>query len=63
MNAALNLASLKKGLRSNARVAELRYPGLNHALQFASETPAKAASSPFNPDTPTDIYKWIIGRK
>ncbi|MDO7844852.1 acyl-CoA thioester hydrolase/BAAT C-terminal domain-containing protein [Hymenobacter sp. M29] len=59
VNANANLASLKKGLRSNARVVELRYPNLNHALQFASDSPADAASAAFNPDTPADIYKWI----
>jgi pimeloyl-ACP methyl ester carboxylesterase len=63
VNASLNLASLKKGLRGNASVVELRYPGLNHALQFASTTPADAASTAFNPTTPTDIYNWIMSRK
>lgn len=63
VNAGANLASLKKGLRNNARVAELRYPSLNHSLQFASYTPAEAASAAFNPDTPADIYKWIQSQK
>ncbi|MDO7850644.1 alpha/beta hydrolase family protein [Hymenobacter convexus] len=63
VNAAANLASLKKGLRNNPRVAELRYPNLNHALQFASDSPADAAAAAFNPDTPADIYKWIVSQK
>ena len=63
VNAGLNLASLRKGLRGNVHVVELRYPGLNHALQFAGTTPADAASTAFNPDTPADIYNWIVGQK
>ncbi|MBF9219687.1 alpha/beta hydrolase [Hymenobacter ruricola] len=63
VNPALNLAALKKGLRANANVAELRYPNLTHALQFASDSPAEAAAAAFNPDTPADIYKWIVSRK
>ncbi|MFD2721327.1 CocE/NonD family hydrolase [Hymenobacter monticola] len=63
VNAAANLTALRKGLRNNARVAELRYPNLNHALQFASDTPAEAASAAFNPDTPADVYKWISSQK
>jgi len=60
VDALLNLASLKKGLRANARVTERRYPNLNHALQFANTDAAAAA---FNPDTPADIYTWIAGQK
>ncbi|MBJ6108694.1 alpha/beta fold hydrolase [Hymenobacter sp. BT523] len=63
VNAALNLTALRKGLRANAKVAEMRYPNLNHTLQFASDSPAEAAAAAFNPDTPADIYKWIVSQK
>jgi dienelactone hydrolase len=63
VNATANLTALRKGLRNNARVAELRYPNLNHALQFASATPAEAASAAFHPDTPADICKWISSQQ
>ena len=59
VNAAINLALLKKGLRSNTRVTELRVPGLNHALQITSaEAPA-----PISPDAVANIRTWIAGQQ
>ncbi|GAC1381492.1 MAG: hypothetical protein NVS3B25_14950 [Hymenobacter sp.] len=59
VNPVVNLALLKKGLRSNPRVAEQRLPGLNHALQLAdAEAPA-----PFSPDAQANISTWIKSQK
>lgn len=63
VNAPVNLALLKKGLRSNARVAELRMPGLNHALQFTSAQAAGVSPAPVSPDAQAGIRAWIVGQK
>ncbi|MCI1186719.1 hypothetical protein MON38_04765 [Hymenobacter sp. DH14] len=57
VNAATNLNLLKKGLKGNARVTELRLPGLSHALQITKETPGFEA--PLSPDALTDMYDWV----
>jgi dienelactone hydrolase len=43
VDAAANLGLLKKGLKNNTRVTELRQPGLNHALQNPQEVASLAA--------------------
>ncbi|HEX8507150.1 MAG TPA: alpha/beta fold hydrolase [Hymenobacter sp.] len=59
VNPAQNLALLKKGLRNNPKVSELRLPGLGHALQFSkAEAPA-----PFSADAQADIRAWILSQK
>jgi pimeloyl-ACP methyl ester carboxylesterase len=63
VNSAINLALLKKGLRSNPHVAELRFPGLNHALQFSSAEAAGVYPAPISPDAQADIHTWIVGQK
>ena len=57
VNAAANLALLRKGLKDNPRVTELRRPGLNHALQITKETAGFEA--PLSPDALTDINAWL----
>ena len=62
VNADANLPLLKKGLRNNAKVAELRLPGLNHALQMTSDE-AAGFEAPLSPDALTDIHTWLKGQK
>jgi len=61
VNAAVNLALLKKGLPHNAQLTERRYPGANHALQLTTG-PATGAAA-FVPDAPADIFAWILSQK
>ncbi|WP_035567960.1 alpha/beta hydrolase family protein [Hymenobacter sp. IS2118] len=63
MNAPLNLALLKKGLRRNPRVAEIHYAGLNHALQITSAIAAGMSPPPISLDAPADIRAFIAGQK
>lgn len=58
VNPTTNLALLKKGLRANQRVTELRLPGLDHALQA---TPA-ATAAPV-PNALADIHNWLQGQQ
>ena len=58
VNAAVNLALLKKGLRHNTRVAELRYADLDHALLPVSVEATKTFLN-----APSDIRSWIVGQK
>ena len=58
VNAAVNLALLKKGLHNNANVTERHYPGVNHALQLTA-----SGTAAFTPDAPADIFAWILGQK
>ena len=62
VNAPVNLALLKKGLRGNARVAEMSLPGLNHALEFSSAT-AGPASAAISPNAQASIHAWIVSQK
>ncbi|HEX8327927.1 MAG TPA: alpha/beta fold hydrolase [Hymenobacter sp.] len=58
MDAVQNLNLLKKGLRNNPKVSELRLPGLTHALQLSkAEAPA-----PYSPDAQADIRAWIMNQ-
>ena len=57
VNAATNLGLLKKGLKDNSRVTELRLPGLNHALQITKEVAGFEA--PLSPEALADIYGWL----
>ena len=50
VNAAVNLALLKKGLRGNSRVVELRLPGRNHALEMTNAAAAGLVPAPISPD-------------
>ena len=59
VNPSVNLPLLRKGLRHNGQVAELRFPGLNHALQFT----ASAADAAPSPIAASDIRVWILGQK
>ncbi|MDQ2794971.1 MAG: alpha/beta hydrolase, partial [Bacteroidota bacterium] len=61
MNAATNLNLLKKGLKANAHVTELRLPGLNHALQVAKDVAAFKTS--LSPDALTDVCGWLKVQK
>ncbi|GAA3974453.1 alpha/beta hydrolase [Hymenobacter antarcticus] len=63
VNAAVNLPLLKKGLRANPRVAELRLPGLNHALEITGAEAAGLVPAPISPDVQTNIHTWIISQK
>ena len=58
VNATVNLQLLKKGLRGNGRVAELRYPGLDHDLQAAPNDQAAVFIN-----APADIRSWITSQK
>lgn len=62
VNADANLPLLKKGLRNNAKVVELRLPGLNHALQLTSDETA-GFEAPLSPDALADIHTWLKGQK
>ena len=57
VNATINLGLLKKGLKDNPHVTELRLPGLNHALQSTKDIAAFEAS--LSPTALTDIYGWV----
>ena len=57
VNATTNLSLLKKGLKDNSRVTELRLPGLNHALQITKEVAGFEA--PLSPEALTGIYGWL----
>ncbi|WP_216680024.1 alpha/beta hydrolase [Hymenobacter siberiensis] len=63
VNATVNLALLKKGLRSNARVTELHVPGLNHALQLSKVEADGISPAPISPDAQASIYTWIMSQK
>ncbi|MBH8568526.1 alpha/beta hydrolase [Microvirga sp. STS02] len=63
VNALVNLALLKKGLRANARVTEMHVPGLNHALQISKEEAAGMSPAPVSPDAQANIYTWIMSQK
>ena len=63
VNSAVNLPLLKKGLRNNARVTELRLPGLNHALQITAAEAAGQYPPPVSPDAQANIRNWIMGLK
>ena len=63
VNAPVNLALLKKGLRSNTRVTEMHVPGLNHALQFSKAEAAGLSPAPISPDAQTSIHTWIMSQK
>ena len=58
VNTTVNLQLLKKGLRGNGRVAELRYPGLDHDLQAAPNDQAAVFIN-----APADIRSWITSQK
>ena len=62
VNAPVNLALLKKGLRGNARVAEMSLPGLNHALELSGAT-AGLASAAISPSAQASIHTWIVSQK
>ncbi|MDQ2769517.1 MAG: hypothetical protein M3Y54_03340, partial [Bacteroidota bacterium] len=62
VNATANLAQLRKGLRTNSRVAELRLPGLNHAMQIVKDA-AVGFEAPLSPDVLTDIQSWLSSQK
>lgn len=57
VNTATNLGLLKKGLKDNPRVTELRLPGLNHALQITKDVAAFEAT--LSPDALTEMYAWL----
>lgn len=61
VNSAANLSLLKKGLKNNPHVTEVRLPGLNHALQITKDGTAFAAL--LSPDALTNIYDWVKGQK
>ena len=61
VNATANLGLLKKGLKDNARVTELRLPGLNHALQITKEIAGFEA--PLSPTALTNIYGWVKAQR
>ena len=61
VSAAANLGLLKKGLKDNVHVTELRLPGLNHALQITKEIAGFEA--PLSPVALTDIYGWLQAQK
>ncbi|WP_460501232.1 alpha/beta hydrolase family protein, partial [Hymenobacter agri] len=61
VNATVNLSLLRKGLKDNPRVTEMRRPGLNHALQITKETPGFEA--PLSPDALTDIHNWLTAQQ
>ena len=61
VNPATNFGLLKKGLRDNPRVTELRLPGLNHALQITKETAGFEA--PLSPNALSDIQSWLSSQK
>ena len=63
VNAAVNLPLLKKGLRGNAGVAELRLPGLNHALETTRAAADGLVPAPISPDAQTTIHTWITSQK
>lgn len=63
VNASVNLALLKRGLRGNPRVTELRVPGLNHALQITSAETAGMSPAPISPDASANIHTWILAQK
>jgi pimeloyl-ACP methyl ester carboxylesterase len=58
VNPATNLTLLKKGLRANQRVTELRLPGLSHALQTSP-----GAEVAVVPSALADINSWLKGQK
>lgn len=63
VNPGLNLNLLKKGLRGNDHVTELRVPGLNHALQLTAAEAAGMSPAPVSPDAQASIKAWILGQK
>jgi pimeloyl-ACP methyl ester carboxylesterase len=63
VNAPVNLALLKKGLRNNARVTEMHVAGLNHALQLSKAEAAGMSPAPISPDAQANIYTWIMSQK
>jgi pimeloyl-ACP methyl ester carboxylesterase len=63
VNTPVNLALLKKALRSNARVTEMHVPGLNHALQLSKAEAAGMSPAPISPDAQANIYTWIMSQK
>ena len=63
VNAPVNLALLKKGLRGNARVTEMHVPGLNHALQPSNAEANGTSPAPISPGAQANVYAWIMGQK
>ncbi|GAB3852085.1 hypothetical protein GCM10028822_19410 [Hymenobacter terrigena] len=63
VNAPVNLALLKKGLRNNARVTEMHVAGLNHALQLSKAEAAGMSPAPISPDAQANIFTWIMSQK
>ena len=63
VNAAVNLALLKKGLRNNTRTTELRMPGLNHTLQLSKAVADGLSPAPISPEAQASIYAWIMSQK
>ncbi|MGY3089127.1 pimeloyl-ACP methyl ester carboxylesterase [Hymenobacter sp. UYAg731] len=63
VNAPINLALLKKGLRNNARVTEMHVPGLNHALQLSKAEAGGMSPAPVSPDAQASIHTWIMSQK
>ncbi|GAA4055878.1 hypothetical protein GCM10022409_48940 [Hymenobacter glaciei] len=61
VNPAANLSLLKKGLKANTRVTELRLPGLNHALQITKET--AGFETPLSPSALVDIQRWLSAQR
>ena len=61
VNSTANLPLLKKGLKDNPRVTELRLPGLNHALQISKEVASFEA--PLSPDALASVYSWVQAQK
>ena len=59
----VNLPLLKKGLRGNSSVTELRIPGVNHALQLTSAAAAGMSPAPIAPDAIANIHSWIVDHK
>ena len=61
VNPAANLGLLKKGLRANPRVTELRLPGLGHALQITKE--AASFEAPLSPMVLASIQTWLTDQR
>ena len=57
VNAPANLDLLKKELKGNAHVTELRLPGLTHALQITKEIAGFEA--PFSSNALNHIQDWL----
>lgn len=63
VNAPVNLALLKKGLRGNAHVTEQHVAGLNHDLQLSKAEANGMSPAPISPDAQANIFTWIMSQK